>query len=416
MKRKRMDVLLTWKKDPRRRPLVLRGTRQTGKTWLLREFGARYYPKQAYFNLGTDAPLCAYLEQERDPASLLEFLEVHGQVPIRSAETLIILDDLQECPAARRLLGAFAAEFPGISLAAAERTPAPGPLPVLPPADAQTETLYPMDFEEFLWACREVSLAKEIREHYVSRTPLNKEGHRRALHLFPAYLAVGGFPAAVLAYREEHSLLGVPDLLGKIWLMDMEDISRCREKELRAVTRVCYRSLPAQLQKENACFQCRVVQKGSTYPQLEPAIDWLAEQGLAVKIKEAGEASRHMRLYPRDPGLCALGMGYPAADLLRMEMTLPVCRLIETCLAASFTSRGYAPVYWSSGNKASLPFLITKEDRKTAVDIHYDPGKKSRSLFEYQKGHPEKAIRISAAPFGDTPQFYEIPYYAAFCI
>jgi predicted AAA+ superfamily ATPase len=416
MKRNMMDVLLAWKKNPRRRPLVLRGTRQTGKSWLLREFGARYYPRQAYFHLGTDGPLRSFLDREPDPAGFLEFLEVYGKVPIRNRDTLVILDDLQECPAARQMLGALAMEFPDLSLAAAERTPAPFPLPVLSPADAQTETLYPLDFEEFLWACREVSLAKEIREHYSARTPMEKEVHTRALHLFQTYLAVGGFPAAVLAYRETHSLLGVPDLLDKLRLMDLEDISRCQEKEIRSVTRACYRSLPAQLLKENAVFQCCTVQKGSTYPQLEPGIRWLEEQGLAIRVAQSGAEPRHFKLYPRDPGLCAAGMGELGVDLLRMERTLPVRRLTEACLAAAFAAKGYAPACWASGNKAILPFLIKRGEMEMAVDLHFDPGKKSRSLFEYQKEHPEKALQISAQPLEDTPRFYNLPYYAVFCI
>lgn len=416
MKRKMMDTLLLWKRDTQHRPLVLQGARQTGKTWLLREFGRRYYPRQAYFHLGTDAMVRSYFEQEADPVCLLEFLEVHGNLPIHPTETLVILDDIQECPAAWSALASFAAELPGYSIVAVLRTPGPYPLPKLQTADAQVERLHALDFEEFLWACREVALAKEIRGHYRSQTPLNKEAHQRGLRLFASYLAIGGLPAAVLAYRCDRSFLGVPDILSKIRHMDLEDITRCCPREFRAAARACYWSLPLQLQKENPCFQYRVAQKGGTRSSMDESIQWLAAQHMAVMVRETEETGHHFKLYPRDVGLCSVGMELSAASLLRMEISLPIRHLVESCLAAAFESYGYGLSYWTSGNKASLPFLVYKQGEVTAIDLHFDKSKKSRSLFEYQKTHNTAAIRISSSPFSRSQRFYEVPCYACFCI
>lgn len=411
-----METLLSWKKDTKRRPLVLQGARQTGKTWLLREFGRRYYPRQLYFHLGTDTVIRTYFEQEADPVCLLEFLEAYGKVPIHPSATLVILDDIQECPAARKTLAAFAAELPGYSIVAAERTPGPYQPPKLLPADAQTEILQTMDFEEFLWACREVSLAKEIREHYKSKTPMEREAHQKSMRLFSSYLVVGGLPASVLAYREGHSFLGVTDVLSKIQHMDLEDITLCQKKENQSVTRACYRSLPAQLQKENDCFQYRLAREGSTRGIMDGGIQWLTEQGMAVIVKEAEGSGRRFKLYSRDVGLCTMNMGLPIASLLLMETSISIRHLIENCMAVEFHNKGYNLSYWASGNKAALPFLLESQGEVLAVDHHYEKSRKSRSLFEYQKTHDTKAFRISNASFCETDRFYEIPYYAFFCI
>lgn len=418
MRRKMMDTLFMWKKEPRKCPLVLRGTRQSGKTWLLKEFGQRYFSRVAYFHLETDAVLRKYFEEEQEPAHLLEFLEVHGGVPIHGGETLVILDEIQASPGARAALGGFSAEFPGYSIVAAERTPGKGNLPEYAPADARVETLYPMDFEEFLWACREVALAKEIREHFFLKEPLKKDAHRQALHLFRVYLITGGMPSAVREYRESHSLLGIGDVHSKLVQMDLADIYACSAKENRAGIRATYRSLPAQLKKENPCFQYRLAQKGGTKKQLEEGLLWIEKHQLAWRLNEnSGNTPTRFRLYPRDVGLCATGMNILPASLLQFERTPAIQHLVEVYLAMAFARNEYHLSYWTSGNKAELPFLLEKENRIIAIDLHFWENRKSRSLFEYQRVWPNhKAYRISEENFKSLEKAEQIPYYATFCI
>lgn len=442
MKRKIMERLNAWRKEEKKRPLVLTGTRQAGKTWLLRDFGQHSFRHLAYFHLETDQGLRAYFEQEKEPAHLLEYLETQAQVPVLPGSTLVILDELQACPAAREALGGFAAEFPEYAVAAAERTPGPYPLPPLAPADAQVERLLVMDFEEFLWACREVALAREIREHFAELRPMEKKAHQQALRLFRLYLAAGGFPGAVEHYRQERSLLGIPDIHSKIRQLDLADISCAASGEIRGAARSSYLSIPQQLEKENPCFQYRVARKGSTRGMLDNGIRWLSGQGMALLQPERtgmpqGETQRadkdrewaacsgeqntlpkRFRLYARDAGLCTAGLEIPAASLLRLERSLAVQRVVENALAVGFAQNGYHIASWSSGNKASLPFLLERDGEETVVDLHFEERKKSRSLFEYRKqgGNPARAYRVSEENFRRTEDYDQVPYYAAFCI
>lgn len=445
MRRKMTDTMLLWKKEEKKSPLIITGTRQTGKTWLLQDFGKRYYRYQAYFHLETDMALQAYFSREKEPSRLLEFLEAHSHTPILPGNTLIILDELQTCPAAWEALGGFAAEFPEYAIVGAQRTPGPFVLPPLAPADAQVEELNVMSFEEFLWACREVSLAKEIREHFQNGEALEKKLHQQALHLFRIYLITGGFPAAVKTYREEHSLLGIPDIHSKIRQMDLEDIAAGISRKNRNAARSSYSTLPRQLQKENPCFQYRVASKGSTRSTMSEGIRWITQNGLVLEVKEwtSGEndsyscqnlkyesteqllpkeqvqepSSHRFRLYARDAGLCATGMGIAPSSLLQLERSRSIHRAVENCLAVTFSISGYKMSYWSSGNKALLPFILDKNGEQIAVDVHFEENKKSRSLFEYQKHYrPDRAYRISELGFKQHEHYYQIPYYAAFCI
>lgn len=440
MKRKLTDTLLSWKKAEKKRPLVLTGTRQTGKTWLLQDFGRRYFRHQAYFHLETDQALQRYFAQEQEPAHLLEFLEAHSHTPVLPDQTLVILDGLQACPAAREALAGFAAEFPEYAIAGVQRLPGTMPLAPLAPADAQVEELKGMDFEEFLWACREVSLSKEIREHFLNREPMGKRAHQQALHLFRIYLITGGFPAAVQTYRENHSLLGIPDVHSKIRQMDLEDITSGITREHRNAARSVYLSLPRQLQKENPCFQYRIAAKGSTRTTMTEGLQWIEKNGLALGVQEWRIAeeensvknesselqreeqtpfffSHRFQLYSRDAGLCSTEMGIAPSRLLQLERSLPVQRIVENSLAVTFASNGYRLFYWNSGNKAKLPFLLEKEGKQLTIDVHFEEGKKSRSLFEYQKRYGMgQAYRVSEQNFLQRDAYYQIPYYAAFCI
>ena len=359
------------------------------------------------------------------PSIFFEFLEVYSGIPIYRRRPLVILDGLQACPAARDALGRFAAEFPGYSIAAAEQVSDAQTLPPLAPADAQVESLHVLDFEEFLWACREVSLAREIREHFLSQTPMERKLHQQALRLFRLYLVTGGFPGAVERYRQEHSLLGIPDIHSKVRQLDLEDISAGTGKEERNATRACYFSLPQQLRKANPCFQYRAARRGSTRAGMGQGIQWVCAHQLALRQPEApagysgeGTAPARFRLYFRDVGLCATAMGVPASSLLRLERTLAVQRVVENTLAVTFAGNGYRLSYWSSGNKAVLAFLLEKGEEWIAIDMHFEEDKKSRSLFEFQKqaGRAEWTYRISEENFKRTERYSQIPYYAAFCI
>ena len=209
MRRKCTDSLIHWKKSPARKPLILQGLRQAGKTWLLMDFASKQYDNTLYINLETDQPAASYLSTPHDPQEALLFLETYADKPLRPSSSLLILDNIQCTLKISTLLSAIAADFPQYHIAAVTRSV--GNSDFYSHHDFDILTLYPLDFEEFLWANAEFALTREIRAHFTSFTPMGKDLHQKALSQFRLYQIIGGMPAAIMEYKKEKKLLLVPD-------------------------------------------------------------------------------------------------------------------------------------------------------------------------------------------------------------
>ena len=200
MRRKCTDSLIHWTKIPARKPLILQGLRQTGKTWLLMDFASKQYDNTLYINLETDQPAASYLSTPHDPQEALLFLETYADKPLRPSSSLLILDNIQCTLKISTLLSAIAADFPQYHIAAVTRSV--GNSDLYSHHDFDILTLYPLDFEEFLWANAEFALAREIRAHFTSFTPMGKDLHQKALSQFRLYQIIGGMPAAIMEYEK----------------------------------------------------------------------------------------------------------------------------------------------------------------------------------------------------------------------
>ena len=223
MRRKYTDSLIQWKKNPHRHPLLLQGLRQTGKTWLALDFAEKNYKNTLYLNLETDKPVADYLSVPRPPQDALLFLETYAGKPLKPSVSLLILDNIQCVPELSTLLTAISLDHPQYHILAIHRGLASPEL--YNKNDFHIISLYPLDFEEFLWANAEYALSREIRRHFSTLTPLGKELHQKALSQFYLYLVTGGMPLSVLEYRKEKKLLMVPDIQQKLLELILGDIS-----------------------------------------------------------------------------------------------------------------------------------------------------------------------------------------------
>lgn len=424
MKRKCTESLINWKKGSSRKPLILQGLRQTGKTKLLLDFGSKHYEDALYINLETDKPAADYLSVPRDPHAALLFMETYVNKPLRPSLSLLILDNIQCVPQAVTLLTAIALDFPQYHIAAIYK----GHFP-----DSQSEqhnfdilTLYPMDFEEFLWANAEFTLAKEIRAHFSERAPMGRELHEKALTFFRIYLIVGGMPRAVLEYKKEKSLLMIPDLEQKILSLFLSDITNSAPKGTSRACRNCWMSIPTQLGKSTRKFQYTRISKGATAKiYLEP-LKWLVQSRLAYacpKINAPDEKPySHVHLYPIDTGLCTCMLKAPAYQLLAGEENAALIACTETFLTQHFLRNGHNIFYWSSGNQAEVPFLLEKDGQYIAVDYRLSAHQKCRNLMRFKEMAPISAKNIkdmyllSAEDFREKENYHIVPLYAAFCI
>lgn len=418
MRRKCMDTLIQWKRNPKRKPLVLQGGRQTGKTWLLREFGNRQYENTIYINLETDRPVAEYLSVPREAEEALLFLETFSHKPLLRDSTLLILDGLECVPEASVLLPAIALDFPGYHVAAAER----GTLGKYDSGDVDTLRLYPLDFEEFLWANKDYGLAKDIREHFSAQEPMGKKLHEKAMAQFYLYLAIGGMPEAICEYRKEKKLLMVPDAQQKLLALLQADITSKSPETLARHCRNCWLSVTAQLSRANGKFQYRQVVKGGTAKIYQEPIRWLVDGEFVYRSSKVTGCSQEtdnasFRLYLTDTGLSSCQAGIPSYTLLSGEESPKTRAVAETYLAQTFVQNGYTLYYWSSGNQAEVPFLLEKNHEYIAVDFRLNAHQKLRNLSRLEDSFSTKQkFLVSPEDFQSKELYRIIPLYAAFCI
>ena len=304
MRRKCTDSLIYWKKNPGHKPLILQGLRQTGKTWLLMDFGNKQYKHTLYINLETDCSAADYLSVPHDPQEVLLFLETCAGKPLRPASSLLILDNIQCIPQISTLLISIALDFPQYHIASIYKGVVNSDS--FSVHDFDILTLYPLDFEEFLWANAEFALTREIRNHFSDFSPMGKKLHEKALSQFRLYLIIGGMPAAIMEYKKEKKLLLVPDTQQKLLNLFLSDITALAAKGTARHCRNAWLSIPAQLGRTSRKFQYTRIAKGATAKVYHEPLQWLISAGLAIPCQTAicsrpSETSLH--LYPVDTGL-----------------------------------------------------------------------------------------------------------------
>ncbi|MDE7443211.1 MAG: AAA family ATPase, partial [Muribaculaceae bacterium] len=282
MKRKIYSKLIEWKASSRRKPLVLQGARQVGKSWILKEFGHNEYRHVAYISCDNE-PLAKALFSDYDTERLLRGIEAIAGIPVVPGETLIILDEIQEIPEGLAALKYIYENRPDIHIAIA------GSLlgitlhsgTSFPVGKVDFLDMHPMDFEEFLWAKDEQLIADMLRAKDVTMIDTL---HSKIEELLRQYYFVGGMPEAVSAFTSGASVMDVRVIQKAIVEAYRNDISK--HAPLREVERIqlVMRSLPAQLAKENKKFVYSAIRKGARANDFEIAIQWLVDAGIVTKV------------------------------------------------------------------------------------------------------------------------------------
>jgi predicted AAA+ superfamily ATPase len=254
MRRKIFDTLVSWKEKPKRMPLLLNGARQVGKTYILKEFGRLHYKNTVHINLETNLLINSYFENNITPQRIIEFLETTVNDRIIPGETLLILDEIQSCERALLSLKTFCEEAPQYHIAAAgsllgvavnrERYS-------FPVGKVNELSLYPLDFEEYLWALNKKMLATAIREHFFENAAMPEALHEDALDIYRKYLVTGGMPAVVDEYVNSRSLVNLAEIQSQIVNEYIADMSKYATPAGSVKIRACYNSMPAQLTREN---------------------------------------------------------------------------------------------------------------------------------------------------------------------
>ena len=432
MKRKITDNLIAWKnKSKERMPLLVYGARQVGKTHILREFGEKFYKNVAYVNLETNQTVSSYFSENIEPERLIRFLETETQERIIPDETLIIFDEIQSCERALTSLKYFNEKTPeyhivcagsllGVAINREQYS--------FPVGNVDSMTLFPLDFEEFLWALKEERLCEEIKRSFKINEALPYALHEKALDLYKLYLIIGGMPRAVLTYIESRSLLTVPDVQNKIINDYIADMAKYASNAESVKIRSAYNSIPVQLAKENRKFQYKLAQRGGTATIFGTAIDWLNFAGVVLKCTRIEHGLEPIavysdlasfKLYMSDAGLLTMKSGISQQTILSAgEIDNAFLGSIsENYVAQAFAAKHYNLYYWTTEGKAELDFVLQKGNEIIPVEVKTGTRTKSKSLAMFvEKYKPAYSIRISSKNFGYENNIKSVPLYAVFCI
>ena len=352
MYRKVSDYLNQWKDSKYRKPLIIQGARQVGKTYAILEFGRKNYDNVAYFNFQTSETLTATFAESISPSYLLPILShISGQT-ITRGNTLIVFDEIQLCERAVTSLKYFCEEAPEYHVIAAGSL-----LSVavnrkkyaFPVGKVDRYTMYPMDMEEFLLALGEADLVKRIRGCFAADEPMPQALHEAALKLYRQYLAVGGMPEVVARFIDTQDYTQVRHVLETIQMDYLDDMSKYQEtaNEIKK-TRLTYGTVAVQLSKKNTRFQYKIMKTGARAAEYENAIEWLVNANLISRIYRAEQILKPLenykdiddfKIYLSDMGLLAAQKDIRAEDICG----IPALRVSTTISGSTCSAKSVKP-------------------------------------------------------------------------
>ncbi|MBP3884156.1 MAG: ATP-binding protein [Olsenella sp.] len=425
-----MRQLLEWKVSPDRKPLLLFGARQVGKSYLIEQFAKENYQSYALFNLEEDPRLLQAFEGSLEPENVISNLSQIVGTPLDIKDMLYVFDEVQVSNRALTALKYFqersfphpviaAGSLLGVVVNQTDYSP--------PVGKVNTMVLHPMTFDEFMVATGHELMLNAIRDAYVEKH--SYQLHEQAMDLYRTYLLVGGMPEAVDVYARTGDLRAAEqvhrDILN-LYLADMAkyvsnptDVARARD---------VWNSVPGQLAKENRKFQYKRVRSGGRSSQYEGALSWLLSAGLITKCVRVTSGQVPLRLqedvsafkvYANDVGLLSTMSGIPASALFdeRGRALLDAGGLTENYVIQQMVARGIEPRYWTSGGRAEVD-LVVEDGSALAVpvEIKSTENVRSKSLGVFREKYgPARSVRLSARNFGPG-EVESVPLYAAGCL
>lgn len=425
MQRTVMEVLKSWKESPRRKPLVLNGARQVGKTWLLKELGRTQFSNVAYVNFDNNPSMAALFDAGYDIRSLLMGIQAATGERIVEGETLVIFDEVQECPKALTSLKYFHENAPSLHVTAA------GSLLGLtihggtgfPVGNVRTLNVYPLSFVEFLRAVGSGTLAELLEEGDPGAISAFSS---KAIPLLRQYYFVGGMPEAVAEFVEggdfETTRIVQRQILSDYRLDLSKHLSAHEVERILAV----WDSIPRHLGRENKKFIFGQIREGARARDYRSAITWLAQAGLAMPVKRVSKPGMPLAAYAEesafklflvDIGLLGAMSNLSARSVIEGDAIFTefkgslteqyVCQqLVSTC--------GLTPYYWTSENAANeIDFIVQDEDGTFPIEVKAEENLKSKSLRAFSKKYPDVSpLRFSMSGYRDEGWMRNIPLYA----
>ena len=425
MKRIETAYLTKWKQSDSRKPLIIRGARQVGKTWLMKEFGRREYQQCAYVNFESNAVLKTLFIDNFDIRRIIQAIQIETGITIEAGNTLIILDEIQEAKGALTSLKYFQENAPEYHIMSAGSLlgVALNNHTSFPVGKVEFLDLHPLNFTEFLEAVGETPLLNLLQSTDWS---LIKNFKSRFTELLRQYYYIGGMPEAVLSFSKNRDFKEVRDIQKRILLAYEQDFSKHAPSEIVPRIRMLWNSIPAQLAKENKKFIYGIIKEGARAKEYELAMSWLIDCGLIHKINRATKPAIPLKAYE---DFSAFKLFLVDVGLLTAMGDLDVKTLLEGSaifeefkralteqyvLQQLVTLNELAIHYWSADNaRAEIDFLVQISGQVVPIEVKAEENLKSKSLRVYcEKYSPPTAIRVSMSDFRKEDWMTNLPLYA----
>lgn len=425
MYRDLIALLDRWRTNRHRKPLLLRGQRQVGKTWTLREFGRTRYDDVAYFNFESSPSLGSIFDTTKDPRRLIETLSILHGSRIEPGRTLIVFDEVQESNSALNALKYFAEETPDHHIACAGSLlgvalSRPGSFPV---GKVDILNVHPMTFFEFLRACGDEALVSYL-ESIDTIQPLPEPIESRLYERLATYLLIGGMPEPVQAWAEDTDVTRARSAQRDI--LTAYELDFAKHAPPRDIARIghVWRSIPAQLARENRRFVYGAARPGARAREYEAALHWLEATGVVTRVNAvaaprlplaAYDETSGFKIYGSDTGLLARQSGLdqtalssPAALFTEFKGALTENYVLQSIIARFDT----APRYWRSSGTAEVEFLLQRGQEIHPIEVKSGLAVRSRSLKVYRDTYaPALAIRVSRRGLHYHDGLLDVPLY-----
>lgn len=435
LKRKIEQRLQEWKRSPNRKPLLIKGCRQCGKTYSVLDFAKKNYKHVVYLNFFENPDYCSVFEGslEIDNITMLLSALLGSEAVFEPGKTILVLDEIQECPDARTALkffhldGRYDVIGTGSLLGVRGYGKEPKSIPV---GYETTIDMSPLDFEEFLWAngISEVvidSLRKNIR----GITPVPAALHKKMRQLLLQYTVVGGMPDVVQTFIDTKRLDEVLNMQRDIVRSYEDDMIKYANQKDKSHILECFQSIPKQLSKENKKFQYSVVKKGSTASKYAGSLQWIEDAGIisrcynltATELPLDGNAQDDVfKVYMRDCGLfISMLEDGTQFDVLQGNLARYKGAIFENLIADMFTKMGRKLYYFHKNSGLEVGFVIRYKGACTLVEVKASSGntKSTKTILAHpEKYHVNSAIKLGDYNVGRSGEILTLPLYMAFLL
>lgn len=422
MKRKALLSLKNWKCDTDRKPLILKGARQVGKTWLMEQFGKEYYEDYFYFNFDEEEEIASIFKSNKDPFRIIELLGLLKGKKIEPEKHLIIFDEVQECPEALNALKYFyekANDYHIVSAGSLLGTLLAKPKSY-PVGKVNVMNLYPMTFEEFLCAMDE-----SLYQYYEGITKgsiIEEIFHNKLMELYKYYLIIGGMPECVSNWIKYKDYSRVEKIQRELLELYENDFSKHNGKVNSGRILLVFRSIVSQLAKDNEKFVYGCVREGARAREFEEAIEWLVSAGMVIRIHNVSKAEHplnafeevnHFKLFLFDVGLlkCMAGISNEAI-LLKTDYQFKGALAENYCLQQLRDVFDTLPKYYVQGQNSEIDFLLQNGMEIIPVEVKAGEATHAKSLKKYiSDKNPKEALRYSGLGYKEQECIINIPLY-----